>query len=123
MVDGDFDMQNGIRLFKMLGHTLGGMVIQVQTSKGKYVITGDMPHLGVSLFPKLDKMELMDGTFVDITPAPDNFGPYIFNSVIYDYYEAYDSFNKLSLLAEKFEPQYYLTGHDIWCVRHKYFGV
>lgn len=122
MIDGDFDMGNGIRLFKVPGHTLGGMAIQVQTKEGKYVITGDMPHLAVSLFPKLDKMELMDGSRIDITPAPDIYGPYVFNGVIYDHYAAYDSFNKLSLLGEQFDPRWYLTGHDIWCVRHKYFG-
>lgn len=122
MIDGDFDMGNGIKLFRVPGHTLGGMALQVQTKDGKYVITGDMPHLAVSLFPKLDKMQLLDGSWVDITPAPDVFGPYVFNGVIYDHYAAFDSFNKLSLLAEEFDPKWYLTGHDMWCVVKKYFG-
>ncbi|KUO76236.1 MAG: hypothetical protein APF77_24070 [Clostridia bacterium BRH_c25] len=122
MIDGDFDMENGIKLFKVPGHTLGGMAIQVQTKEGKYVITGDMPHISVSLFPKLDKMQLLDSSWVDITPAPDVFGPYVFNGVIYDHYAAFDSFNKLSLLAEEFDPKWYLTGHDMWCVVKKYFG-
>lgn len=122
MIDGDHDMGNGIRLFKVPGHTLGGMAIQVQTKDGKYVITGDMPHLAVSLFPKLDKMELADGSVIDITPAPDIYGPYIFNGVIYDHYAAYDSFNKLSLLGEEFDPKWYLTGHDIWPVRKHYIA-
>ena len=39
MIDGDFDMGNGIRLFKVPGHSLGGMAIQVQTAEGKDVIT------------------------------------------------------------------------------------
>ena len=56
MIDGDFDMGNGIRLFKVPGHSLGGMAIQVQTAEGKYVITGDMPHIAQSLFPQMDKM-------------------------------------------------------------------
>ncbi|MFZ7134544.1 MAG: N-acyl homoserine lactonase family protein [Eubacteriales bacterium] len=122
IVDGDFDMDNGIKMFKVPGHTLGGVAFQVQTKEGKYVITGDMPHLSVSLFPKLDKMELADGRMIDITPAPEEFGPYVFNSVIYDHYAANDSFNKLTLIAEEFDPKWYLTGHDIWPVRRKYFG-
>lgn len=55
MIDGDFDMGNGIRLFKVPGHSLGGMAIQVQTAEGKYVITGDMPHIAQSLFPQMDR--------------------------------------------------------------------
>ena len=69
MIDGDFDMGNGIRLFKVPGHSLGGMAIQVQTAEGKYVITGDMPHIAQSLFPQMDKMEVIGGEIVDISPA------------------------------------------------------
>jgi len=122
MIDGDFDIGNGIRLVKTPGHTLGGMAIQVQTEEGKYVLTGDMPHLGVSLFPKLDKMQLLDGSWVDITPAPDVYGPYIFNGVIYDHYAAFDSFNKIMMLGEEMDPKWFLTGHDMWCVLKKHFG-
>lgn len=122
MVDGDFDMGNGIRLFKTPGHTAGGMAIQVQTEEGKYVITGDMPHLGVSLFPKLTKMQTLDGSWVDITPAPDSFGPYVLNGVIYDHYACYKSFDKIMLLGEEPDPKWFLTGHDMWCVVKKHFG-
>ena len=68
MIDGDFDMGNGIRLFKVPGHSLGGMAIQVQTAEGKYVITGDMPHIAQSLFPQMDKMEVIGGEIVDAPP-------------------------------------------------------
>lgn len=122
MIEGDFDMGNGLRLYKTPGHTLGGMVIQVQTQEGKYVITGDMPHVGVSLFPKLDKMEQPDGTMVDITPAPDIYGRYVINGVIYDHYACYDSFDKIMMMGEERDPKWFLTGHDMWCVRKKYFG-
>ena len=122
MIDGDFDMGNGIRLFKVPGHSLGGMAIQVQTAEGKYVITGDMPHIAQSLFPQMDKMEVIGGEIVDITPAPENWGPFILNSVIYDHYACYDSFNKIMMLAEREEPKWFLTGHDMWCVNKKYFG-
>ena len=98
------------------------MGIVVPTQEGKYVITGDIPHLGISLFPKTDKMQLLDGSYVDITPAPDNRMPYLFNSVIYDHYAAYDSFNKLKILAEEFDPKWYLTGHDMWIILKHTFG-
>ena len=71
---------------------------------------------------KLDKMEVIGGEIVDITPAPENWGPFILNSVIYDHYACYDSFNKIMMLAEREEPKWFLTGHDMWCVNKKYFG-
>lgn len=122
MIDGDFDMGNGIRLYKVPGHTLGGMAIQVQTVEGRYVITGDMPHIRQSLFPQMDKMEIIGGDIVDITPAPESWGPFILNSVIYDHYACYDSFNKVMLLAEREQPKWFLTGHDMAVVNTKYFG-
>ena len=122
MIDGDFDFGNGIRVVKVPGHTSGGMAIQVQTAEGKYVITGDMPHIAQSLFPQMNKMEVIGGEIVDITPAPENWGPFILNSVIYDHYACYDSFNKIMALAEAEDPKWFLTGHDMWCVNKKYFG-
>jgi len=122
MVDGDFELPNGLKCYKLPGHTSGSMAIVVPTEEGRYVITGDIPHLGISLFPKLDRMQLLDGSWVDITPAPDNMMPYLFNSVIYDHYAAYDSYNKLKMLAEEFKPQWYLTGHDMWIIVKHSFG-
>lgn len=122
IVDGDIELTNGLKLYKVPGHTSGSMAIVVPTKEGRYVLTGDIPHLSISLFPKLDKMQLLDGSYVDITPAPDNLMPYIFNSVIYDHYAAFDSFNKLKLLAEEFDPKWYLTGHDMWIVLKHSFG-
>ena len=48
--------------------------------------------------------------------------PFTLNSVIYDEYACMDSFYKLMLLAEKFEPKWYLTGHDMWVHNKKNFG-
>ncbi|MDL2219337.1 N-acyl homoserine lactonase family protein [Ruminococcaceae bacterium OttesenSCG-928-O06] len=122
MVDGDLVLPNGLELYKLPGHTLGSMAIIVPTQKGRYILTGDIPHLFISLFPKTDKMELLGGEVIDITPAPDNMMPYLFNSVIYDHYAAFDSFNKLKALAESFEPEWYLTGHDMWVLNRRKFG-
>jgi hypothetical protein len=98
------------------------MAIVVPTVEGRYILTGDIPHLGISLFPKLDKMELLGGEIIDITPAPDSMMPYLFNSVIYDHYAAFDSYNKLKSLAEEFIPRWYLTGHDCWIINRNVFG-
>lgn len=122
ILDGDMVLPNGLELYKLPGHTSGSMAIVVPTAAGRYVITGDIPHLYLSLFPKTDKYELLGGEIIDITPAPDNMMPYLFNSVIYNHYDAYDSYNKLKCLAERFEPEFYLTGHDPWCINRHSFG-
>lgn len=122
MIEGDISLSNGLELYKLPGHTSGSIGIVVPTAEGRYVLTGDIPHLGISLFPKLDKMQLLDGSWTDITPAPDNFMPFLFNSVIYDHYAAYRSFNRLMLLAEEFQPRWYLTGHDMWIILKHSFG-
>lgn len=122
MFDGDLTLPNGLELYKIPGHTLGSMAIVVPTAEGRYVITGDLPHMIACLFPKSDKLELLGGEIIDITPAPDNMMPYLFNSVCYDYFAAYDSYNKLKMLPTTFEPKWYLCGHDAWVINKHTFG-
>ena len=121
VIDGDMILGNGLELYKLPGHSKGSMAIVVPTAEGRYVLTGDIPHVYQCLFPKVDKWELMDGTVIDVTPCPDDM-EFLFNSVIYDQYACLDSYNKLKLLAEKFEPKWYLTGHDLWVHSKKSFG-
>ncbi|MGI6169524.1 MAG: N-acyl homoserine lactonase family protein [Christensenellales bacterium] len=121
MIDGDYTMPNGLEIYKTPGHTKGGMVIVVPTEKGRYVLTGDMPHYSYCMFPLMDKVQRLDGSYVNITPMTQHL-PYMFNSVIYDHWEALDSFNLIKTVAEKYEPEYFLTGHDPWVVVRKNFG-
>ena len=116
MFDGDVTLQNGIELYKIPGHTLGSMAVVVPTGEGRFIMTGDLPHLNQCLFPEMDKMQLLDGSYIDITPAPPNMRPYLFNSVVYDHWAAYDSYNKLKVIADDWDPKYFLTGHDPWVI-------
>ena len=52
IVDGDVDLGNGLKLCKIPGHTRGSQCIVVPTAEGRYVVTGDMPHVSISLFPQ-----------------------------------------------------------------------
>lgn len=121
-IDGDMVLPNGIELYKIPGHTKGSMAIVVPTGEGRFIITGDLPHMNQCLFPKQTSMQLLDGSEVEITPAPDNMSPYLFNSVVYDHWEAYDSYNKLKVIADEFHPKYYLTGHDPWVILKESWG-
>ena len=122
IVDGDLELNNGLKLYKLPGHSKGSQAIVVPTKEGRYVVTGDIPHLSQSLFPKMDKMQLMDGSWIDITSAPDERLPFLMSSLVIDQYAAYDSYYKLMSLAESFEPKWYLTGHDPWVIAKHTFG-
>lgn len=122
MIDGDVKMANGLEIYKLGAHTSGSMAIVVPTAEGRYVITGDMPHLYANLFPKSDTWETLEGETIKVSPAPDVFNPFMFNSVIYDHFTCYDSYNKLLMLAEKPEPKWFLTGHDAWVINKHKFG-
>ena len=111
-VNGDVVLDNGLELYKVPGHTKGSQAIVVPTAEGRYVLVGDTPHLVCCIFPKMDEMQLMDGSYVNITPAPDSMLPFLLNSLIYDKQEGFNSFKKLVNLGENFEPKYYLTSHD-----------
>lgn len=107
---GDVEIEPGITIYKTPGHSLGSMSIGVETGQGLYVLTGDTALLKCSLFPKMDKMTMIDGTEVKITPAPDVYGPAIPSGIIYDYYAWYQSIYRLKMLIK--EEKYALTGHD-----------
>lgn len=119
-IDGDLELANGLKFYKLGAHTMGSQAVVVPTEKGRYVILGDLALMPCILFPQLDKLTLMDGKEVAITPAPKSMGEFIFTSLIYDSFTAFYSFNKLKALGERFEPEYYLCGHDPALIaRHK----
>lgn len=121
MINGNLVLGNGLELYKTPGHSLGSMIVVVPTEKGRYVLTGDMPHLSFSLFPMMDTIQLLDGSFAKITPMP-QYLPFMCNSVIYDHWAAFDSFYLIKSLAEEFKPKYMLTGHDPWVIVEHKFG-
>ena len=121
MINGNFKMTNGLEIYKTPGHSLGSMIIVVPTEKGRYVITGDMPHICVYMFPMMDEYQLIDGSFVKITPMP-QYLPFFCSGQIYDHWAAFDSFYLIKSMAEEFKPEYMLTGHDPWVIFRHNFG-
>lgn len=121
-VDGDIVLSNGIEIYKIAAHTMGSMIIVVPTAEGRFILTGDVPHLNHCLFPKQTRMQLLDGSFIGITPAPDVMMPFLINSVIYDHWAGFDAFYKMKALADEFDPKYFLTGHDPWVILKHTFG-
>ena len=119
-MDGNITLSNGLELYLTKGHSLGGQCIVVPTAKGRYVLTGDIPDLLCSLFPRMDKMTLMDGKTIDITPVENvRFTTSVF---INDLFSTYDSHNLQLSLAEKPEPEFFITSHEPGNIYRKYWG-
>ena len=120
LVDGDLKLANGLELYLTPGHSRGGQTIVVPTEKGRYVITGDNSATKYCLFADMDKMTLMDGTVINITP--DHTIPHLTGRFTTDRFAFYDSARKQLALAEKPEPEYFLLSHDTETAYRRHFG-
>jgi N-acyl homoserine lactone hydrolase len=112
MVDGDLELADGIKLFKTPGHTPGSQSIAVQTDKGLRVLVGDQWHHYFNGFSQLTKFVDLKGTTYDITPAPEVYGRFIPPSIVYNYYDWYDSCHKISALVGAGGQNCVVPGHE-----------
>ena len=112
-LEGDLEIEPGLKLYKTPGHSPGGQCIAVDTAKGTYVMTGDTAFFKCTLYPKTNKMTLMDGTAIKITPYPDPYAPaipYGRPGLIKDYDAWYRSIYRLKLLIKG--EEFTLAGHE-----------
>ena len=119
-IDGDIKLANGIELFVTPGHSPGGQSIAVPTEKGTYVLCGDIPSTRYALFPKTDKVVLMDGGTLELTPVTDL--PFLEGQFNNNWFAAYDSHYKQLAKAEKPIPEFLLPSHEPENIFIKYFG-
>lgn len=111
-VDGDFELTEGIKLYKTPGHSKGSQSVAVTTKKGVQVIVGDHFHINCQAFPSSIEIVDMQGKKHKVTPAPAVYGPTIPSSIIYDYYAYYDSTYKIKAIVSRYEPGYIICGHE-----------
>ena len=122
LVDGDLRLANGLELYWNGGHSLGGQSIVVPTAKGRYVLTGDNPSAKFCLFPWLDKITLMDGKEMEITPLTDGSLPFLTGVFVTDMFSAYNAHYKQLALAERPEPEFLIPSHDPSNIHRRHFG-
>ncbi|MFP3155921.1 N-acyl homoserine lactonase family protein [Lachnospiraceae bacterium ZAX-1] len=122
LVDGDIKLANGLELYLTPGHSQGCQSIVVPTEKGRYVLTGDNPSAKYCLFPELDKMTLMNGDVVELTPITDGSLKFLEGVFVPDQFSSYDSHFKQLALAEKPEPEYFVCSHEPENIYRKHFG-
>ena len=112
LVDGDIEFTDGIKLYKTPGHTPGSQSVAVITEKGIVVLVGDHWHLYCMAFGEHTEIMDMKGNKHKITPAPPVYRGVIPSSLIYNYYDYYDSCYKIKAIATKDEPGYIIPGHE-----------
>ena len=112
MVDGDFDLADGIKLYKTPGHTRGSQTVAVNTKKGVVAFAGDLAIMNYTMFPGTTEIVDMEGKAHEIPPAPKIFGPAVPHSIIYDFYAFYDSIYKIKAIASKDKPGFIIPGHE-----------
>ena len=115
---GDTDYLDGIKLILTPGHTAGSQCVIVQTQSGKYILTGDTIHIRHIAYGFLDKMELMDGTTVNVKPAPKEWDQIAPSTLVYDHYTWYKSIYRIKSIFK--DPNYVLTGHGPYVVNKKF---
>ena len=112
LIDGDLDIVDGVRVFTTPGHTPGSQSVAVNTKRGVVALVGDQFHLVCMAFPKSTQIMDMHGKKHKITPAPEVYGPFYPCSIIYNYYDWYESGYKIKAIIEKDEPSYVICGHE-----------
>lgn len=112
LIDGDLDIADGVRVFTTPGHTSGHQAVAVHTRKGIVALVGDHFHLACMAFPRMTEMVDMQGKKHKITPAPEIYGPFYPSSVIYNYYDWYDSSYKIKAIVDTFAPSHVICGHE-----------
>lgn len=117
-VVGDLEYLDGIYLLLTPGHTAGSQCIIVETANGKYLLSGDTIHIRHIAYGHLNKMRLMDGTVIDVTPAPKDWDEIAHSSLVYDHYAWYKSIYKIKAMFN--DPEYVLTGHGTYLINHVY---
>lgn len=116
------DIENylpGISFLLTPGHTKGSMSLIVETKDGRYLLAGDTMHITHTAYSYQTKMELIDGSIIDVTPAPHGWEDIAPSSLVYDHYAWYDSIYRLKAMFP--DPKYVLTGHGPELV-NKVFG-
>lgn len=111
-VQGDFELTDGIRCFRTPGHTPGSMSVAVNTARGIRILVGDHWHLHCMAFSQQDEIMDMQGNRHKITPAPQVYGHFIPSTLIYDYFDYYDSCYKILSMIPSDSPEYIVPGHE-----------
>jgi len=111
-VDGDFDLREGITIYKTPGHTQGSQSIAVNTKRGTAIFVGDIANFYKNIFPHTTEITSLDGSKHSLPDVPDIYGEALPSSLTYNFYDFYDSVRKIKAIASRDEPGFIVPGHE-----------
>jgi glyoxylase-like metal-dependent hydrolase (beta-lactamase superfamily II) len=109
-VAGDVELLEGLKLIQTPGHTAGSQCLLLDTKDGVYLLAGDTVHVMPIAFPRMTQWTQMDGSVLNITPAPPHWGPAVPSSLVYDHYAWYRSIYRIHALLRA--PHFLIPGHE-----------
>lgn len=65
-------VEDGIEVILVPGHTKGQQAVVVNTSKGKYVLAGDLLYTWINIYPGIAEFTDLMGNKIACTPQPDH---------------------------------------------------
>ena len=108
LVDGDYELMDGLKLLLLPGHTLGQQGLALSTEKGTAVLTGDLASNYCNLKPEISEITDLKGNKIQLLPRPDL--PFNPNGVHVNLTDWFDSMWKVVRTASKRELIY--PGHE-----------
>ena len=108
LVNGDYQLEDGLKLLFLPGHTQGLQGVALSTGKGTAVLTGDLCYCYFNLNPDMAEMVDLAGNKVELNPRPDL--PFMANGIHVDLTEWFDSMWKVVRIASSRDMIY--PGHD-----------
>ncbi|MEN6389633.1 MAG: N-acyl homoserine lactonase family protein [Syntrophomonas sp.] len=108
LADDGYEVADGVNVICVPGHTKGQQAVVVNTSDGKYVISGDLCYLQVNLHPELESFVDSTGATITCTPQPDHaFYPPGIHTDLSEWYNSV--WRVLSIAGSR---SHILPGHD-----------
>ena len=108
-INGDQQIDDGLRLFHTPGHTAGCQSLQVDTENGRYLLIGDAAPTYMNLFSQSTEWMTLDGKSIPIQPAPLEYGLFIPPTNVTNFHDWYTSAYKIRALATR---DFILPGHE-----------
>jgi hypothetical protein len=87
--------------------------VVVNTEKGAVVLVGDLCLFNFQMFPGAKEMTDLEGNSVPIPAATPVFGHAVPPTTTYNFYDFYDSIQKVKAVAGRNEPGYIIPGHEM----------
>lgn len=108
LVEGEYNITEGVSTLFLPGHTQGLQGLAVETAAGTAVLTGDQCYSYYNLEPRRTEVTDLAGTTVAVTPRPDL--PFLPPAIYVSLTEWYDSMWKV--VARASSRDLIIPGHD-----------